>query len=359
MVLQNAGSEKTIRKSQVSDIPKSMLVTSFNSSVPFSQNVAISNCKKNIFLTRVSKSVSKTKNMSYRLAKLSALQRSLNQEKRKLRKLLRAQILTGTATRNMIGGISEEERKKKSRPSPTKTTTTTTTTAVPYIQVRDARSSQSKCLPRYYSPCTVAVMKRATDVLKTDEAFLFRQRQPSYAVIKRAAINVLKIDKVLFQQRKPGKAVPKRAADVLNIGKAFFRHRQADKDVMKRAADVLKVDEALLFRHRQPRKCLKQISRLPNSPSLVPLAAGIQTTKANTSKVPNVPLHRERPDAAEIKETLATSAAAVSSSEGSTAPTDSTESDSSQSVGVSLDGDGDSLMDYNCKLKKQIEFFET
>lgn len=45
------------------------------------------------------------------------------------------------------------------------------------MQVSNVRTSQTTWLPRHYSPVMDAVIKRAADVLKIDEA-LFRHRQP-------------------------------------------------------------------------------------------------------------------------------------------------------------------------------------
>lgn len=112
------------------------------------------------------------------------------------------------------------------------------------------------------------------------------------------------------------------------------------------------------------RPFLNPFSGMSNPTSLAPLAAGIQTLQAaNASMLPNLPVPRGRPDATEIKSALAISTAAISP-EGSAAPLnptpDNAEStkEASLPVVVFMDCDEESLSDYQCILRKQIELFE-
>lgn len=120
---------------------------------------------------------------------------------------------------------------------------------------------------------------------------------------------------------------------------------------------------------------LSTSSRLPlvsNSSSLNALASGIQALQNNASLQGNAFLQgnasqehpskqRGRPNAAEIKEALATLAAATApAGASSTAPQVPTPSEiqASLPVVVFMDCDEESLSDYQCLLRKQIELFE-
>lgn len=102
-------------------------------------------------------------------------------------------------------------------------------------------------------------------------------------------------------------------------------------------------------------------SHLPmvsNASALAPLASGFQALQGNGAQE-QPSKQRGRPNAAEIKEALATLAAATAPA-GASAPQKSTSSTSQASlpVVVFMDCDEESLSDYQCLLRKQIELFE-
>ena len=110
---------------------------------------------------------------------------------------------------------------------------------------------------------------------------------------------------------------------------------------------------------------LSTSSRLPaalvsNASSLNPLASGIQALQGNASHEQQPSKQRGRPNASEIKEALATLAAAtapVGAPSAAQRPTSAT-AQASLPVVVFMDCDEESPSDYQCLLRKQIELFE-
>lgn len=117
--------------------------------------------------------------------------------------------------------------------------------------------------------------------------------------------------------------------------------------------------QAQLLMGRSP--LLNPFSSFPMSSSLMgPLASGIQALKGDVPTQTHAPAPCGRPNATEINDVLATLAAASTKS-ASPVPTNATSSSKSQPslpVVVFMDCDEESLSEYQCQLRKQIELFE-
>ena len=106
--------------------------------------------------------------------------------------------------------------------------------------------------------------------------------------------------------------------------------------------------------------CWRTLSMRPVWKECRPLSSGIHALKGDAPVATNAPAPRGRPNATEIKDALATLAAATTTS-ASPVPVNATSSSKSHPslpVVVFMDCDEESLSEYQCQLRKQIELFE-